>query len=286
MYGSIIKQLNEQKNVVIGECDICGEAEYPLQLSYTVVLICLQGRATININFKKYPVKAYDILVLAEDSIAIWQKKSADFRLFYCFIDKSFASEIAYALPNSLFSFLHNTPVCSPASSEIPMLKTWITQTDHIMAHYRDYKKVMMCNHLQNLFLAITEHIPDKNYLANKEFSRKEKLGWRFWELISKHCIQQRDVAFYADKLNITPFYLSQITKVYFNDSPKTLINRQVVLEIKALLNLSAISVNEIAARMNFDDPSYLSRYFKRETGLSLSVYRQQQHARNTNSQR
>ncbi|WP_237386618.1 AraC family transcriptional regulator [Xenorhabdus sp. Sc-CR9] len=220
MYEIIIKRLKEQKNVVVGESEICDETEYPLQLSYTVVLICLQGRATININFKKYPVKAYDILVLAEDSIAIWQKKSANFRLFYCFIDKSFASEIAYALPNSLFSFLHDTPVCSPEPSEIPILKTWITQTNYMMVHYTDYQKVMMCNHLQNLFLAITEHIPDKNYLVNKEFSRKEKLCWRFWELISKHCIQHRDVAFYANKLSITPFYLSQITKIYFNDSP------------------------------------------------------------------
>ncbi|MCS6742246.1 helix-turn-helix transcriptional regulator, partial [Acinetobacter baumannii] len=76
--------------------------------------------------------------------------------------------------------------------------------------------------------------------------------------------------------LSITPFYLSQLTKQYFNDVPKTLINRQVILKIKALLTHTTLSVNEIAIKLHFDDPSYLCRYFKRETDCSLSGYRQQ----------
>ncbi|EJC60837.1 AraC family transcriptional regulator [Alcaligenes faecalis subsp. faecalis NCIB 8687] len=40
-------------------------------------------------------------------------------------------------------------------------------------------------------------------------------------------CETQQDLTI---ALNITPFYLSQLTKEFFNDSPKALIDRQVVL--------------------------------------------------------
>uniref|UniRef100_UPI0013DCC218 helix-turn-helix domain-containing protein n=1 Tax=Serratia marcescens TaxID=615 RepID=UPI0013DCC218 len=64
--------------------------------------------------------------------------------------------------------------------------------------------------------------------------------------------------------------------KQYFNDVPKTMINRQVILKIKALLTNTTLSVNDIAIKLHFDDTSYLCRYFKRENYFSLSVYRQQ----------
>lgn len=60
------------------------------------------------------------------------------------------------------------------------------------------------------------------------------------------------------------------------NDSPKDLIERQVILEIKALLETSDMSVKEIAEKMNFDDASYMCRFFKRHTGVSFTTYRNQ----------
>lgn len=81
-------------------------------------------------------------------------------------------------------------------------------------------------------------------------------------------------MAFYAGLLHITPFYLSQLSKKYFNDAPKTLIDRQVVLEIKKQLGQPRKSVQQIADELHFADASYLGKYFKRHTGLGLSEYR------------
>lgn len=53
------------------------------------------------------------------------------------------------------------------------------------------------------------------------KYSRKEKLCWKFWDLIEKNCYRYRDVAFYANELNITPFYLSKITKGFMNGTPR-----------------------------------------------------------------
>ncbi|MBG3078716.1 AraC family transcriptional regulator [Proteus mirabilis] len=277
MLSQVLSQLNtSSQHAIMGESSMANEINYPLPLSYIVVMVCLEGRAVINIGFQKQMIKANDILILGDDMMTVLSQKSANFRLFYCFLDKSFASEIAYSLSNTLFAFLHENPICSPKKEQKEALNRWVEQLKYIDSHYSEHRKLMLKNHLQNLFFAITESIPTYFSIAKKEFSRKEKLCWQFWELIGKHSLKHREVAFYANCLNITPFYLSQITKQFFNDSPKTLINRQVILEIKALLMHTSLSVNEISIKLHFDEPSYLCRYFKRETGHSLSGYRKQ----------
>ncbi|WP_272690014.1 helix-turn-helix domain-containing protein [Providencia sp. PROV152] len=52
------------------------------------------------------------------------------------------------------------------------------------------------------------------------------------------------------------------------------MIDRQVILEIKALLGAGNKSIKEVAVLLNFEDTSYLCRYFKRHTGVTLSHFR------------
>lgn len=77
-------------------------------------------------------------------------------------------------------------------------------------------------------------------------------------------------MAFYSEKLCITPRYLHQITVRYMGGrSPKQLIDEQLVAEIKVLLSEPDLSVTEIAERLHFTDQSCLTRFFKKHTGLS-----------------
>ncbi len=93
--------------------------------------------------------------------------------------------------------------------------------------------------------------------------------------LVRIHCRKEREVAFYAEKLFITPRYLSFIVRQVTRDkSAKDMINRHLILEIKVLLQTSRLSVQEIALKLNFPDQSYMGRYFKRYTGKSPTEYR------------
>nr|WP_295568015.1 helix-turn-helix domain-containing protein [uncultured Stenotrophomonas sp.] len=74
-----------------------------------------------------------------------------------------------------------------------------------------------------------------------------------------------------AEALCISPFYLSQLTRECFGETPNALIDRQVVLELKALLSYSELPIGRIAERLCFEDASYLCRYFRRHTGQSLT---------------
>ncbi|HCV3103239.1 TPA: AraC family transcriptional regulator, partial [Acinetobacter baumannii] len=79
---------------------------------------------------------------------------------------------------------------------------------------------------------------------------------------------------FYAKALNITPYYLSKLSKQFFNDNAKTLIDRQVILKLKELLRTPSNSIQSIADQLNFEDTSYMCRYFKKHTGFTLLQYR------------
>ena len=116
--------------------------------------------------------------------------------------------------------------------------------------------------------------------LATREMktnSSSRKLFDRFCQLLCENCRTRHDVKFYADKLCITPYYLSQITSRIFQVSPKELIDRQLMMEIKALLTTTNFTVTKIADRYCFESASYLGRYFRRYSGMTPLEYRKQQ---------
>ena len=266
----------------LGDTTLAEGVGVPLSFghAYITLLVCLSGSAAFAFNFKDQAVRRGDVMVLAEDTIALLKRRSRSFRVFFCLMPKGFAAEVAYQLPNPLFVFLHDHPHCVPANADRPLLAGWLAHMRDIAQRCPTYQHIMLRNHLQNLFLKIAEQLPAQ-YQAGRPFSRQETLSWRFWELIGKHCIRHREVKFYADALAITPFYLSQLSKAFFNDTPKGLIDRQVTLEIKALLSYSTLAIGQIADTLNFADASYLCRYFKRQTGVSLSYYRSHSHEPN-----
>ncbi|MGO3712989.1 helix-turn-helix domain-containing protein [Alcaligenes aquatilis] len=270
-----------QDGCLTGETTLSEGVGIPLSFghAYITLMICLAGRALVSLNFKDQVLRPHDVLVLAEDTMTLLKRRSQGFKVFFLLMPKNLASEVAYPLPNSLFVFLHDNPLCVPLQKDRALLAAWLVQLRQIVQARGLYQHIMLRNQLQNFFLRIAEQIPSE-YQGSQSFSRKEMISWRFWELVGQQCRKHRQVKFYADALNITPFYLSQLSKEFFNDSPKVLIDRQVVLEIKALLSYSQLAIGQIADQLSFEDPSYLCRYFKRHTGLSLTRYRQHEQAR------
>ncbi|MGG5598599.1 helix-turn-helix domain-containing protein [Myroides sp. C8-3] len=257
-----------------GPISFSEQLNYPLSLSYLVVIICLRGEATLSVNFTDYIINKNTLTVLSSDDVVIVQQKTDEFSAYIYGIDRSLASEIAYHLPNTLFGFLHDYPVLQMTSEQRTQLEFWMLQLNYFLEQSSTYLDRIICNHFQNLFLHLVNYIDGYDQLRKKKISRKEEHCWKFWELIGQYAKTNRDVAFYADLLHITPFYLAQISKSHLNDLPKDLINRQVILEIKNLLLTTDKSIGTIAEELNFVDPSYMGRFFKRETGVSLSMYR------------
>ena len=97
-----------------------------------------------------------------------------------------------------------------------------------------------------------------------------------FKHLLLLYFRAERSVSFYADKLFITPKYLSTVVKEISGISPKEWISNITLQEIKYKLLYSSISVKEIAYSLNFPNCSFFGKYFKTHIGISPTRYRAQ----------
>ena len=96
----------------------------------------------------------------------------------------------------------------------------------------------------------------------------------RFLSLVQKDCRQQRDVAYYADKLCITSKYLSQVSRSVSGLPASEWITYYATFEFVSLLNDQSKTLTEVADLMNFETTSHFSRYVKKLLGKSPSEYR------------
>ena len=96
----------------------------------------------------------------------------------------------------------------------------------------------------------------------------------RFVEAVFNHPDMGMTIACYADRLNVTPAHLHKVVKRCTGKTPLAWINEAVTLEAKALLCHTDKPVNDVASVVGVADPSYFSRFFKRQTGLAPLAYR------------
>ena len=104
--------------------------------------------------------------------------------------------------------------------------------------------------------------------------TKQEELCRRFEEELRAHYMRERQVAFYAGRLCVTPKYLSAVVRQQTGRTAQACIETYVVTESKALLLSTDLSVQQIADRLNFPSQSVFGKYFKRATGLSPRAFR------------
>ncbi|GLU55173.1 transcriptional regulator [Dyadobacter frigoris] len=96
----------------------------------------------------------------------------------------------------------------------------------------------------------------------------------RFLSLISSNFINLKKVSAYAEMLCIDPNYLNQKIKTISGYSAKYHIQQCIITEAKRLAIWENLCLKDIAYRLNFDDISHLSRYFKNVSGSSFSQFK------------
>jgi AraC family transcriptional activator of pobA len=109
---------------------------------------------------------------------------------------------------------------------------------------------------------------------TNTNDSKQNTLFEKFKEILFKDFLSQRSVQYYADILNVTRKYLSEVIK---NNSGKTAsdwIEEIVILEAKILLQNKDLTINQISDTLNFPNQSGFGRFFKKCEGISPLEYR------------
>ena len=104
--------------------------------------------------------------------------------------------------------------------------------------------------------------------------SRSEELYNQFLDAVEHYFNRYADVAFYAEQLNVSARYLGQVTRRIAERSPKAIIDERITSEIAQLLTKTNKPLKEIALHLGFSSQAHLSRYFKKQKGLSPSEYK------------
>jgi len=137
---------------------------------------------------------------------------------------------------------------------------------------------------LQNLLLALLNKITSL-LLTNLDTEndslkdRDKQVYNRFHILSNSHFNKEHQLSFYARRLGISARRLSDICLKYSGKTAKNIITDKVLSEIKRQLSYTALSHKEIAYRMGFEDPAYMARLFKKNTGKTMSQYRRTKQA-------
>jgi AraC-like DNA-binding protein len=95
-----------------------------------------------------------------------------------------------------------------------------------------------------------------------------------FLQLVSEYHTKERNMAFYAERLCLTPKYLSKLVKNVSGRSAPDWIDSFVILEAKNMLRYSDASIKEIVYNLNFPNQSVFYKFFKANTGMTPSEYR------------
>jgi AraC family transcriptional activator of pobA len=99
----------------------------------------------------------------------------------------------------------------------------------------------------------------------------------KFKELLFKDFLNFRTVQHYADELNVSRKYLSEVIKKHSGRTASDWISEMVILEAKVLLQNKKMSINQISDLLHFSDQSVFGRFFKNYEGISPLEYRKKQ---------
>ena len=114
----------------------------------------------------------------------------------------------------------------------------------------------------------------NRDHIEPSKRDSKLELTTNFLNLLSENFKTERQVIFYASKLYITPRHLSQVVKAVTGKTAGELIDDIVIGEAKILLANHLHNISGVAEALNFSNSSFFGKYFKKNAGISPSVYR------------
>lgn len=244
-----------------------------------MILYCEKGFAFVTVNFERRVLRRGDIVILFSDCLFEVNRVSHEFLVWYIDMSVAFVDDATFSLPSAFFDRIYDDPIFPTSDRQRGLIGAWKSLNDYYV-HLPSAKSVqtILRSQVRILLTAIeSEAMSGLSGKQGRPFSSARQLLIRFYRLLYENCYAQHDVKFYADKLCITPYYLSKITFRILGLSPKEVIDRQIVMEMKHMLLSTNLSAKEIADRFHFDSTSYMGRYFRRHIGMTPTEFREQQ---------
>ena len=250
----------------------------PCRIDAITIMVCRHGHLEYEVNLEPIAVDGANILVNMPENI-IQFRSSHDLDAYVLLISTELIQNMSYDLlqrASSYFPVKQHFHASVPIDQIAPLLP-FLELLKHLLSHQVTETDEIVRSLLQAFLLTIISLMREYQAQAididHTATRGHRQLFERFMDTLSHHHQQERQVQFYADKLCVTPKYLSMVVKQYSGKSPSDWICEYVIAEAKSLLHYSQMPIQEVAYHLNFPSQSSFGKFFKQKTGLSPSQY-------------
>ncbi|MCD8179713.1 MAG: helix-turn-helix domain-containing protein [Tannerellaceae bacterium] len=269
----------ENKNNTTGTTNSPG---IPGKQKEVTFLLCTSGNAVLEIKDELYTFRKGEVAIILHGYYFRVGNKSADYTSRIVTIPATIFNEHCLSIRNIAVTMvcLSRCPVLQLKNKEQEDFLTLAGLCRSFDKQKDNYQEKCLLNIYSSLIYFICG-IASANHTAgdiDKQDGKERHYQHfiAFLDLLAEHCCNERNVKFYADKLFITPQYLSTLVKTISGSTALSWINRFVIAEAKQRIKFSGESIQEISYQLNFPDQSFFGKYFKRSTGMSPGSYKYQ----------
>jgi len=244
--------------------------------------VCIGGIYRIKVDSKEYKVYNNMLFFSTPENVLQLEEvmEQKDLKIYTIIVSYDFLKRlnIPYQDLMDLYIKVKNHPCLSIDTKEIVYILDMFKLTENKEKYYNGIYKNKIIEGLLSAFLYtifdILNKFTDTTSSGNSLNSRQEKVFKDFINLLKTNFQSERSVKFYAEKLCITPKYLSTLVKKVSGKTALEWIDNFVILESKNMLAYTQNTIQEIANNLNFNNQSFFAKYFKHHTNMTPREYR------------
>lgn len=248
----------------------------PYRGSYFCILLLTKGSVNHMANLEQFDVEENTIVFSSPGIINCWEKPSTNLDGYSLLFTADFFRQNGNNVLN-----LNQLPFFQWDAQHFLKIKktdsrsfsTLFKKIETELSNVKDKNKLVIHSYI-TILLVLLERMYLKEVDKQKASSKKSQLANEYQCLVSNHFHQNLAVKDYAKMLNVTPNHLNDTVKGVFAKTAGTLIIEMTLLEAKVLLHQTDINVAEIAYHLNFEEPSYFGKFFKKHTKVTPFEYR------------
>ena len=240
-------------------------------------LLCMAGEGSFVFNERCYHIVKNDLVVIPMPARVSNIAAHADMQVEWFAADYKFLQNL---LPSNNYSIGGSISL-----NQDPVIKLTDEQASHLLADFHRLRDRMGDRHLLfyrelmgSLCLTMMYDIFEPHAQRDATDTHSDRTAYIVKQLMALLSTgissTERDVSYYAERLNVSPKYLSATIKRVTGHSVTSYIDRHTVPILKEYLGDERLSLTQIAELMNFASLSYFSRYCSKHLGQSPSEYR------------
>ncbi|MGM9713366.1 MAG: helix-turn-helix domain-containing protein [Prevotella sp.] len=250
------------------------------QLDFALVVFCKGGKLEATLNDTNYAAKEGDLLFCSGLHTVTEAMLSTDFvcDLFLISIRKYQETIVPDKETMYNFLFAYKSPLITLSRKELSLVECYKKllkeKTDEDPTCYTQRTIDSLTQALIFEFMSACERRKDNTAIKTGNNRMRRNIAHDFLLLLSEDACQHRNVAYFADKMCITPKYLTHVVRQETGKTVSQWIKEQLTEQIRNLLLNTSLSCKEIATRLGFSNNSFFGKYTKEHLGCSPMQFR------------